>query len=414
MTTANAPSYEDILAARAAISGMAVRTPTLQPAALAEQLGTPIALKAENLQLTGSFKTRGVTTKLAQLADDCRQGVVTGSAGNHGQAMAYAAHKRGLSCELFVPRNAPVSKLEPAARVGAVITPCDGTVDDCVSAARERAAETGLAFIHPFDDPDVVAGQGTVGLELLEEVPNLTRVMIPLGGGGLASGVAIALKSQRPDIEVIGVQVDACAPYQRSLSTGEPVHVKARPTIADGIAVKRPGELTLSLVARWLDGVVVVDDDAIADAMALLLNEVKLIVEGAGAAGLAALLAGAAEPSNRGTTGIVLSGGNVDAQVLTAVVRRSEARSGRRVVISTTISDQPGSLNALLDQVARAGASVIDLTHIRDAVELHVDETGVELVLETRGREHTQELLQSLVAAGFVLDVKHLPERAVH
>src|SRR5262245_49300677 len=243
--------------------------------AVDEMLGGRIALKAENLQETGSFKARGVSVKLASLGEECRKGVVAGTAGNHGRALAWAATRHGVPCELFVPEDAPISKTEPAARLGARLTRTHGTVDDCVELAKERAAEYGLTLVHPFDDEVVISGQGGIGLELLDEVPDLAKVLVPLGGGGLASGIAIAVKSERPDVEIVGVQVEACAPYPKSLEQGEPLTVKAASTVADGIAVKRPGRITLPLIDRWLDEIVVVDDDQVGDAMAELLGEGK-------------------------------------------------------------------------------------------------------------------------------------------
>jgi len=406
-TSTSGSLASDIARVRPAVSAGVDRTPTLRPPALDARFGARIALKAENLQRAGSFKTRGVAAKLALLGDRCERGVVAGSAGNHGQALAHGARERGVACELFVPADAPVSKTEPARRLGATLHPCRGTVDTCVDLARERGIETGMVFVHPFDDPDVIAGQGTIGLELLEEADDLAKIIVPLGGGGLASGIAIATKSQRPGIEVVGVQVEACAAWMKSLEQGEPVGVDARYTIADGIAVKRPGDVTLPLVERWLDGVVVVSDDDVADAMSMLLAETKLVVEGAGAVGLAALLSGAERPAADGTTAIVLSGGNVDEQMLVAVARRSEVAQGRGVALYTTIADRPGSLARLLEAVAGTGASVLDVRHVRDAVDLHIAETGVELILETRGPDHTELTLADLRSKGYEVEVQH-------
>ncbi|MGZ5330959.1 MAG: threonine ammonia-lyase [Solirubrobacterales bacterium] len=398
---------ERISAAREVVEATCARTPVLRLAAMDELLGAPIAFKAESLQQTGSFKARGVSVKLAALGEECETGVVAGTAGNHGRALAWAARRRGVPCELFVPHDAPTSKTGPAASLGADVERCEGTVDDCVSRAKERATEAGLAFVHPFDDPDVVAGQGSVGLELLEEVPDLARVLVPLGGGGLAAGIAIAVRSQRPEVEVFGVQVEACPSYPASLESGEPVTVKPQSTVADGIAVKRPGELTLPLVERWLAGVAVVSEDEVGDAMAALLSEAKLVVEGAGAVGVAALAAGKLEPAPEGTTAVILSGGNVDESLLAAIARRAGARGGRGAVLFTTISDRPGSLARLLDAVGATGASVVDVQHVRDAVDLHVSETGVELILETRGRDHTDAIVRELTEREYRVRLQH-------
>jgi threonine dehydratase len=398
---------ERISAARDVVAAECARTPTLRLAATDELVGAPLALKAESLQVTGSFKARGVSVKLAALGERCEAGVAAGTAGNHGRALAWAARRRGVPCELFVPEDAPISKTEPAASLGAKVERCAGSVDDCVARARERAEQAGLAFVHPFDDADVVAGQGSVGLELIEDVPDLARVIVPLGGGGLASGIAIAIRSQRPEVEVFGVQAEACASYPASLESGEPVAVSPGATVADGIAVKRPGELTLPLVREWLEGVVVVTEDDVADAMATLMREAKLVVEGAGAVGIAALASGALDPSPQGTTAVVLSGGNVDETQLAAIERRAGARSGRSAVLYTTISDRPGSLARLLEAVGATGASVVDVQHVRDAVDLHVSETGVELILQTRGREHTDDIVRELSERDYRVRLPH-------
>ncbi|MBI5104502.1 MAG: pyridoxal-phosphate dependent enzyme, partial [Solirubrobacterales bacterium] len=256
-------------------------------------------------------------------------------------------------------------------------------------------------FVHPFDDPDVVAGQGTLGLELLEDLPDLATVVVPVGGGGLASGVAIAVKSARPDVRVVGVQVETCAAYPASLQAGEPVAARTALTIADGIAVKRPGELTLRLVKRWLDDVVVVSEDDVAEAMVLLMEKAKLVVEGAGAVGVAAMLDGSVGDTSRGTTCVVLSGGNVDAGLLATVARRHETEAGRRLVLMTRVPDRPGALVQLLDCVADAGANIVDVLHIREGIELHVRETGVQLVLETRSPEHARAVTRAVEDAGY-------------
>jgi threonine dehydratase len=257
-----------------------------------------------------------------------------------------------------------------------------------------------MAFIHPFDDPDVIAGQGGVGLELLEQIPDLSRVVVPVGGGGLVSGIAIAVRSRRPEIEVVGVQVEACAPFPASLQAGVPVPVESARTIADGIAVKRPGELTLPLIRRWVEGMVCVSEDQVSEAMVFLLERTKLVVEGAGAVGVAALLAGKLEP-RPGTTAIILSGGNVDAGRLAEVARRHETQAGRRLVVQATLPDRPGTLALLLTLVGNAGANLLDVQHIREGVDLHIQETAVQLVLETRGPEHAQAVTDAIRTAGY-------------
>lgn len=392
----DAVKVEDVERAQGAIEGLVTRTPTLRVARIDELCQGSIALKAESLQASGSFKLRGASAKLRSSAAACERGVVAGTAGNHGQAVALAARRQGVSCDLFVPAGAPVSKTAPAARLGATLHVREGSVDACIEEAGRFAAREGLEPIHPFDDPAVIAGQGTVGLELLEETEELRKVIVPLGGGGLASGVAVAVKSRSPGVEVIGVQVEACAPYPESLQAGEPVACEAKQTVADGIAVKRPGAVTLPLIDAWVDRVAVVGEDEVGDAMALLLAAGKLVVEGAGAVAVAALLGGHESPAADGTTAVILSGGNIDEELLIAVARRSEAQHGRGVVLFTTISDRPGSLARLLERVAGAGANVVDVRHIREGVSLGMAETGVELILETRGADHTEAIVASL------------------
>jgi threonine dehydratase len=408
---ADAVTLADVERARDAIEGLVTRTPTLRVASIDEACRGPIALKAESLQASGSFKLRGASAKLRSSAAACERGVVAGSAGNHGQALALAARRQGVSCDLFVPADAPVSKTVPAARLGATLHPCDGSVDDCIEEARVFAEHEGVELVHPFDDAEVIAGQGTVGLELLQEAEDLRRVIVPLGGGGLAAGIAVAIKSRRPETEVVGVQIEACSAYPGSLAAGKPVACEAGQTVADGIAVKRPGAVTLPLVEAWVDRVVVVGEDEVGDAMALLLGEGKLVVEGAGAVGIAALLGGHEPPAADGTTAVVISGGNIDEELLIAVARRSETQHGRGMVLFTTISDRPGSLARLLERVARTGANVVDVRHIREGVLLGIAETGVELILETRGAEHAEAIVATLTEHGYqVSEVMHTDE----
>jgi len=380
-------------------------TPVLSTNSLSEQAGGRVLLKAENLQRTGSFKLRGALSKLTALG--APSAVVAGSAGNHGQSLAYAARSRSVDCEVFMPREAPVSKVAAVRGFGGIVHLHGGSVDEAVAAARARAVEIGAAFVHPFDDPDIILGQATLGVELLDDVPDLSRVIVPVGGGGLISGVAGAVRSQRPEVTVVGVQVAACAPVATAHVDPDALAPQTRPTIADGIAVKRPGALTLPLVRRWVDEMCVVEEDDVAEAMVWLLERSKLVVEGAGAVGVAALLVGATAPAADGSTLVVLSGGNVDAGLLSLVAQRHETGAGRRLRVVTRISDRPGGLAALLTLVADAGANVRSVDHVREAVSLHVRQTGVELLLETRGADHAREILQTLQRAGY--DVQTLP-----
>ena len=377
------------------------RTPVVTSGSLSDLVGSPVLLKAENLQRTGSFKLRGALAKIAALGEECAAGVVTASAGNHGQALAYAARARGVRCVVYMPEEAAISKVDAAAALGATVHLVGATVEESLAAARAAAEAEGLAFVHPFDDLDVVAGQGTLGLELLEDVPDLAKVVMPVGGGGLASGVAIALKSQRRDVRVVGVQVENCAPFAASLEAGRPVAVDSALTIADGIAVKRPGRITLPLIEHWLDELVVVGEDDVAEAMVFLLERAKLVVEGAGAVGVAALLAGRLRAADGGTTAVILSGGNVDAGLLGEIVRRHESQIGRRLVVLACVSDRPGSLARLLSLVAEHRANLLDVIHLREGFDLHVRETVVQLVLETRGQAHAEEVRRAVRDAGY-------------
>ena len=391
----------DATAARATVGELARHTPLLSSNSLNERYGGHIVLKAENLQRTGSFKIRGAINKLTTLRDVTL--VVAGSAGNHGQSLAYAARARGLGCEVFMPVEAAVAKVAAVEAFGGTVHLQGDSVDDCVTAARARAAQAGAVFVHPFDDPDVILGQATLGLELLEDVDDLAQVIVPVGGGGLISGVAGVVKTAAPSTRVIGVQVESCAPYPQALQGGKVVTFPARPTIADGIAIKRPGEVTLPLVRRWVDEIVVVTEEEIAEAMVWLLERSKLVVEGGGAVGVAAVMAGRVTPAASGSTAVVLSGGNVDPGLLATIAQRHETLMGRRVRLFTRIPDRPGGLAALLTKIAAAGGNIVHTDHVREAVELHVRETGIEVTLETRGREHGDAIVSALEAAGYEL-----------
>jgi threonine dehydratase len=391
----------EIERAVAAGAGVVRETPVLSSGTLSTRTGSTVVLKAENLQRTGSFKLRGALNKIAALGEACAGGVVTASAGNHAQAVAYAARARGVPCTVFVPEAAPIAKLQAARDLGADVRMGGTSVDEALEAALAFAREGAVAFVHPFDDPDVVAGQGTLGLELLAQVPDLARVVVPVGGGGLVSGIAIAVKSALPDVEVIGVQAETCAPMAASLEAGQPLAVRSALTIADGIAVKRPGELTLGLIRTWVDDVAVVGEDEVAEAMIFLLERAKLVVEGAGAVGVAALLGGRLRAAPAGTTVVVLSGGNVDSGLLAEIARRHETQAGRRLVLLATIPDRPGSLAQVLAIVGEQKANLLDVEHLREGFDLHVRETAVQLVLETRSASHAQRVTGAVRAAGY-------------
>ncbi|MEY2414752.1 MAG: threonine dehydratase [Ilumatobacteraceae bacterium] len=380
--------------------GVVTHTPVTRSAALSDRCGGDIVLKAENLQCTGSFKIRGAMYKLSTLGDRAAAGVTAGSAGNHAQAIAFAARHFGVPCEIFVPAGAPLSKIEACRAFGATLIEGGDSLDEAVAAARARADAAGMVFCHPYDDVDVVAGQATLGRELIGDVVDMSRVIVPLGGGGLASGIAIAVKASDPTVRVIGVQVAAAAPYAH-----RPVPAGPVVTLADGIAVKRPGEITRPLIEHWLDDVVVVEENAVADAMVLLMERAKLFVEGAGAVGVAALMSQQVAPAPTGSTCVVLSGGNVDLGLLPGLIRRHETQAGRRLILFARISDRPGGLARLLTLFAEHGANLIEVEHVREGVDLHVRETGVQVVLEVRGRGHAESVVRAATDAGYSIEV---------
>jgi threonine dehydratase len=384
------------------IAGDVRRTPMLPAGELSRRLDRTVVLKAECLQLTGSFKVRGAFHKMARLpAGALEAGVVAASAGNHAQAVALVARRLGARADLFMPVDAPLAKVGAVRGYGADVHLVDGSYDEAAAAASEFAESERRTLIPPFDDPEVIAGQGTIGLEIAADAPATRLVLVPLGGGALAAGVAIALKSRIPEARVVGVQAAACAPYLESVAAHRPIGARSAYTICDGIAVKRPGEVTLPLVERHLDQIVTVSDDEVAQAMVMLLERSKLVVEGAGAVGVAALLTGKVELPREGETCALLSGGNVDASRLAECIRLGETAAGRRIVLWTVVPDRPGALAALLRVVAEQGANVVDVEHLREGVELHVRETAIQLVLQTDGREPSQAVLDAVRAEGF-------------
>lgn len=391
--------FAAIEAARLAGAGVVKRTPITESAALSEKFGGNVVFKAENLQRTGSFKIRGAMNKLSSLGDAVKSGVVAGSAGNHAQAVAFAARHFGVPCEIFVPAGASLSKIEAVRSYGATLSEGGDTLSDAVALAQSRADETGMNFCHPYDDPMVVAGQATLGLELAEDISDLSLVLVPLGGGGLTGGVALVLKQINPKIRIIGVQVRACAPYAGTPPPDGPII-----TLADGIAVKSPGAFTRPIIEQFVDEIVVVEEDLVADAMVFLMDRGKMYVEGGGAVGVSALMSGQVVPTKSGTTCVVLSGGNVDLGILPGLIRRHETQAGRRLLMYVRISDRPGGLARLLALFAEAGANLVEVEHMREGVDLHVRETGVQVVLEVRGRDHAASVLAQVRAAGYPAD----------
>lgn len=351
-------------------------------------------LKAENLQRTGSFKIRGAVNKISTLNEDERAaGVVTASAGNHGQAVALAAREAGVKATVFMPQDAPMAKLDATRSYGAEVVLAGEDYDGAQAAAQE-AVEQGATMVHAFEDEVVIAGQGTLGLELAEQIDGVETLVVPIGGGGLASGIAIALKELRPDLRIVGVQAAACAPLAGGEATGF--------TIADGIAVKKPGNLTSAILEERLDAVVTVTDEEIAHAIVLLLERVKLVVEGAGAASVAALLGGKVPGS--GGACAVLSGGNIDASLLIEVTRYGLTRAGRFLVVRSRIDDRPGELAKLLGLVAAERVNVLAVDHHREGMDLPVTGTEVELTVATRDEEHCLELLARMAEWGYAVE----------
>jgi threonine dehydratase len=390
-THERAPTLEDIEQADAGIRSLVRETPVLPAGELSRRVGAHVVLKAENLQRAGSFKLRGALNKMAQLSEDeLRAGVVTASAGNHGQGVAVAARHLKTHPIVFMPTEAPLAKVAAVKGYGAEVRQIEGSFDQAMEAAHEVADKEGRTLVQPFDDPDVIAGQGTVGLEIVRQAPETKLVVLPLGGGGLASGVAIAVKENLAEVRVVGVQAEG----------------RAGSTICDGIAVKRPGQVTLPFIGRYLDDIVTVNDDEAAEAMVLLLERSKLVVEGAGAVGVAALMHDKVEPAEEGDSCVILSGGNVDASLLAECIRMGETAAGRRLVLVTVIPDRPGALENLLHLVAERGANVVDVEHIREGMDLHVRETALQLVLQTDGPDHSEEIVEAVEAEGFSVRVE--------
>ena len=389
------PTVDDVRAAQERLHGVARVTPVYSSETLSRLAERPVLLKAENLQRTGAFKIRGAYNTIAQLSSEERgRGVVTASAGNHGQAVAWAAREAGIAATIVVPEAAPMAKVEAARSYGANVELAGEGFDDTLAIAREREAETGATFVHAFEDPRVIAGQGTLGLELTGQLPTgEAAVVIPVGGGGLAAGIAIALRALRPEVRLVGVQSAACAPLAGREPTGT--------TIADGIAVKHPGVLTRPILENLLDDVVVVDDEEISQAIVLLLERSKLVVEGAGAAPVAAILAGRA--GGQGPACAVLAGGNIDATTMSSVIRYGLTASGRYLVVALLIPDRPGELARIVGLIAAQRANILAIQHHREGRNIGVLETEAELTLETRDEEHSQLLIRALADGGYTV-----------
>ena len=391
MATATAPGLPEIERARERLEGVARVTPVYPSETLSRLAGRPVHLKAENLQRTGSFKIRGAYTKLSNLSsEELAAGVVAASAGNHGQAVAWAARELGAHAHVFMPFYSPMAKLDATRSYGAEVEQVGAVWAETLEAASAYVERTGATLVHPYEDTFVIAGQGSIGLEIAEQVEELETVVIPIGGGGLASGISLALRAVRPGLRIVGVRAAGTMP-------GGSGH-----SIADGIAVKDPGELTMSILDETLDDIVAVSDEQIAEAIVLLAERTKLVVEGAGAAAVAAVLGGLVGGS--GPVLPLLSGGNIDASLMVQVMRRGLALSGRYLVLRTRVVDRPGELAKLLELLAAERVNVVEVEHQREAAGVPVGYTGIELTLLTRDGGHCEQLLEQMRGWGYPVE----------
>ncbi len=400
--TPGAVRPDDVVAARALLGDIAFQTPVLHSWVLSEMAAGPVYLKCENLQRTGSFKVRGAYVRIARLsAAERARGVVAASAGNHAQGVAFAASLLGCAATVIMPEGAPLPKVAATRGYGAEVILTGSCVEDAVTAALAFAERTGAVFIHPFDHPDIVAGQGTLGLEILEQCPQARTLIIPVGGGGLIAGIAVAVKDRDPSVSVVGVQADAVPSYPASRAAGHPVLIRAEATMADGIAVSLPGDVPFAIMSDLVDRVVTVSEESLSRGLLLCLERAKQVVEPAGAAGIAALLE---HPRDFAPpVVVVLSGGNIDPLLLSKLLRHGLGAAGRYLAFRCRLHDHPGSLAQLLGDLADLGANVLEVGHDRLVPRLNVDEVEVVLVVETRGPVHCEEVISALRAAGYTL-----------
>ncbi len=387
------------------IQGIALVTPMLHSRYLSDLTGADVWLKAENLQRTGSFKLRGASNRLQVLsAEERTRGVIAASAGNHAQGVALAAQSLGVTATICMPIDASLTKVESTRGYGARIHLDGATFDDALANARSMCESEGSVFVSPFDDEDVIAGQGTAGLEILDQCPTVDLVVVPCGGGGLLSGIALAVHGERPEVELVGVQAEACAPYVGSLADGVITPATSAGTIADGIAVKRPGELTFPVVREHVARMLTVDDEQIAAAITLLAERQKLVVEGAGAAGVAALVSGALGDVSGRTVVVVVSGGNIDLLLLQGILRHGLTSIGRYMRFATRMPDRPGALRAFLDILTAERVNIVDMFHHRDGTDLGVKDTGVDITVETKDHAHGDLVIEKIRAGGYPAD----------
>lgn len=396
-------TLDDVRAAQDLLSGVVRPTPLEYSRALADRVGAEVYLKCENLQRAGSFKIRGAYTRMARLSDEEKsRGVVAASAGNHAQGVALAAQMLGIKAKVYMPHGAPMPKLVATRAYGADIEQVGTTIDECLVRARKWEASTGAVLIHPFDHHDIVAGQGTCGLEILQECPDVRTIVVSAGGGGLLAGISTAVKALKPDVRIIGVQAEQAAAYPLSLAAGKPVAYENMQTMADGIAVGMPGDVPYALVRDLVDGIETVSEEALSRALLFLLERAKLVVEPAGAAAVAHLMSTAGRHVD-GPVVAVLSGGNIDPLLLLRIIRHGMAAAGRYLQFRVRVPDRPGSLAGLLADCAAVDANVLEVEHVRTGTTIRVDEVEIGLQLETKGHEHCEDVLRALRTKGYQL-----------
>ncbi|WP_088186661.1 threonine ammonia-lyase [Desulfosporosinus sp. FKA] len=399
-------SLKEIQRARETLNGVICRTGLAYSNIISEMSGNSVYLKMENLQRTGSFKVRGAYNKIANLSEsEKKNGVIASSAGNHAQGVALAATTFGIKSTIVMPKHAPLSKVIATRGYGANVVLSGDIYDDAYAEAKRIQAEENATFVHPFNDPLVMAGQGTIALEMLEDLPDVEVVVVPIGGGGLISGMAVAIKELNPKIKIIGVQTKNCPGMAESIAQKQVVTVDGIPTIADGIAVKTPGDLSFDICQRYVDDIVTVDEEEIASTILLLLEKVKTVAEGAGAASVAAVLNRLSDYKNR-KIAAVISGGNIDVNTMTRIINKGLVKSGRKVFFDTVISDKPGVLWQLLQLVANAGANVLAVTHSRENRDVALGCARVELELETADEEQIQTIKQLMEQRQYKVNIR--------
>lgn len=395
----------DIQEARRVLSGIIIPTPVLADDRLSREIGAKAHLKAECLQRAGSFKIRGAYNKISRLSDDEKnRGVIAASAGNHAQGVALAAQLNGVHSTIVLPVHAPLTKVMATKELGADVVLHGATFDEAVAYSRELQSEHGYTYVHAFDDERIIAGQGTIGLEIVESLPEISTAVVPIGGGGLISGIAIALKTLRPNVRIVGVQSQSVSWVKPSLEAGHAVIPEPKPTIADGIAVKTPGELTLPIIREYVDEIIEVSDEEVAQGIFHCVQNSHLVVEGAGAAGVAALIAGKVEIRPDETVCAVLCGGNIDANLLARVLEQVLVRKGRYIMLKALVMDRPGMLAGLLDAAADSGANVVEVFHRRAMWLAPLGRVGIEMLLEVRDNEHGREVQKHLEDAGYQIE----------